>query len=262
MKILRTLRFLVLGLVVSTLAISARADSTNYNFNITVVNPADNVSNLIFLYTQGDVVDFYNLSGDAAAGTSTTFAVSQTIDLAVAGTPSFAVIGTYGQASNPGVYVAVNGATAANLVTTGATFASAFPVYSALFGSPEATLADAIRNPDTDIDSGGGTFGAGFGYEIVGLFDSSSEYEARDPFTALNLTGTTSADFLGFSQATLDGTVSVSVLSPGGSSSVPEPGSGRLLELAALALVAARFCAKARHARSRVGMHWSARPLR
>jgi hypothetical protein len=155
------------------------------------------------------------------------------------------------------VYVAVNGATAANLVAAGATFDSAFPVYSALFGSPEATLADAIVNPNADIDSGGGTFGAGFGYEIVGLFDSSSEYEATDPFTALNLNGTTSADFLGFSQAALDGTVGVSVVAPG-ASAVPEPGSGLLLGLVVLALAAAQVCMKPRNDISPVGARPSA----
>jgi hypothetical protein len=234
MKPWRMLGCLAVVTLLAVVAGNARADSQTYTFDVSVVDPANNVTGLIFLYTQGDVVREQLLNASALAGKTSTFAISEDIDLTIPGTPSFSIVGLYGPAANQGVYVAVNNAQAANFVAAGTAFDNAFPSFAANTAliapgvSPEAALVDGIQNPLTD--------------ESAFLFAESSESDAVDPFTAINLNGSTKASFLGFSTAALDGSVEVDVVPPGGSGGtgggtpgVPEPSSGSLAALILLA---------------------------
>jgi hypothetical protein len=240
MKIWRVLGGLMVVTCLAVVAGNARADTQTFNFNVSVVDPVNNVSNLIFLYTQGDTVREQVLPGSALAGKTSTFAISEDdVDLTIPGTPSFSIVGLYGPAANQGVYVAVNGPQAATFAAGGTSFAGAFPTFAAdvALSAPstpsEAALVDGLQNPNT------------VAAENVFLFAEASEGDAIDPFTAINLTGSTKADFLGFSAAALDGSVEVDVVQPGGGTTgVPEPGSGLLVGLTLLAGVVAQAAGK------------------
>jgi hypothetical protein len=114
------------------------------------ITPDDTLTNLYFLYAQGDVSRFSSLAGSAPAGTTTQFMVNTDDGLPIPGVPYFSVIGVYTPASGPsGIYVATDAPDAANLRAIGSSFATAFPSFvSAAIPENESTLIASMEDPN------------------------------------------------------------------------------------------------------------------
>jgi hypothetical protein len=225
MTSLRMLQHLTTLLLLSALAL--RGDATTDTVTVSIT-PNDTLSDLYFLYAQGDVSRFGPLTGTAPAGVTSTFPVTTEIGLPIPGAPFFSVIGVYTAAAGPmGVYVALDATDASSLVAAGTSFDNAFTSFSGFFSpGAESTLIAAMQDPD-------GIVADGFtGADIIDSFADIPEQQTPQLFTPLNLTGTTDANFVKFSDATPGGSVEVS-LQP--VAAVPEPASGWMLGVPVLA---------------------------
>lgn len=228
----RMLRHLPVLLLLSTLTL--RGDATTDTLTVSVT-PDDNLTDLYFLYAQGDISRYDPLTGNAPAGVTTTYALSLQIPFPVPGVPDFSLIGIYGPAAGSGVYVALDTTDASNLVAAGTSFDPAFTSFSGFFSpGAEFTLIAAMQDPD-------GIVADGFtGGDIIDSFADIPEQQTPQLFTPINFTGVTDASLVKFSHATSGGTVQVSIEPV----ATPEPATVWLLG-AVLPLA----CALARHIR-------------
>jgi hypothetical protein len=193
------------------------------------VTPNDTLTNLFLLYSQGDVSRGFEISGSAPANVTTTFTVPvDTIPLPIPGSPFFSVIGVYTPASGPsGVYVALDPTDAFTLISSGTSFDNAFSSFSPFLS--EADLIAAMQNPD-------GIAADGFtGGDIVSIFADTPQQQSPPLFAALNLSGSSDATLVKFSDATSGGSVEASIPS----TAVPEPATGWMLGAVVLALAGA-----------------------
>ncbi|HLK20096.1 MAG TPA: hypothetical protein VKT81_14150, partial [Bryobacteraceae bacterium] len=212
------------------------------------VDPTQTLSDLYFLYAQGDISRAFPLMGDAPANTSTQFDISAiTADLPfpVSGTPFFSLVGVY-DATAGGVAVAIEPGQAASLISIGATFDQAFYSFADPSGNPlgESSLAFAMENPNQFID--------GFtGSELVQIFADTPEQQFLTLFPLCNASGTTTAPLLNFSDATAGGSLSITVATTG-SVATPEPATGWMLAVfvSSLAGVRARNSQKSKRTKS------------
>jgi hypothetical protein len=234
----RSLRHLPALLLLSALTLSA--DTTTDTGTVSVT-PDDSLTNLYFLYAQGDISRYDPLTGNAPAGVTTTFALSLQIPFPVAGVPYFSLIGIYGP--NTGVYVALDATDASNFVAAGTPFDPAFTSFSGFFSpGAESTLMAALQDPDGIVADG---FSGG---EIIESFADIPEQQTPQLFTQINFTGVTDASLVKFSDATSGGTVEVS-LEP---VATPEPATVWLLGV--LLLLTCALAWRIRRAQSPMGV--------
>ena len=219
-------------------ALTLRGDTTTDTITVSVT-PDDTLSDLYFLYAQGDVSRSVPLVGDAPAGTTNTFAVAPLgIPFPIPGVPFFSLIGTYTQpAGTTGVYVALDATDAASLETAGTTFDPAFTSFSGFFSpEAEATLVAAMQN-FIGIVADGFT-----GADIIDSFADIPEQQTPQLFTPIDFTGITDASLVAFSDATSGGSVALSVQHS--TAVVPEPASVWMLGAAILAWAGSRRMTK------------------
>jgi len=213
----RILRHLPALLMLS--ALTLRADATADTVTVSVT-PNATLTDLYFLYAQGDISRFESLTGNAPAGVTTTFPITLQIPFPVPGVPYFSLIGIYGPGSGSGVDVALDTTDASNLVAAGTTFDPAFTSFSGFFSpGAEATLIAAMQDP-LGIVADGFTGG-----DIIQSFADIPEQQTPQLFTAIDFSGTTSASLVKFSGAAPGGTVQVSIEPV----ATPEPGTVWLL---------------------------------
>jgi hypothetical protein len=231
--------------LLSALLSSAQVSTNTLTVSIT---PNDTLTDLYFLYAQGDVSNFSALAGTAAADVTTQFTVNMDVGLPIAGVPYFSVIGVYTPAVGPsGAYVATDAPDAADLRAMGASFATAFPSFVlATIPENESTLIASMEDPNSPAPAPGGGF-ALFGYDVVSIFADTPEQQTPGLFAPLNLSGITDADLVKFSNATNGGTVEVSDQGAG-HATVPEPVSGWPLGAAVFAAAAQRRIRRGRRA--------------
>ena len=215
-------------------ALTLRADATTDTVTVSVT-PNATLTDLYFLYAQGDISRFESLTGNAPAGVTTTFPITLQIPFPVPGVPYFSLIGIYGPGSGSGVYVALYATDASNLVAAGTMFDPVFTSFSGFFSpGAESTLMAAMQDP-LGIVADGFTGG-----DIIQSFADIPEQQTPQLFTAIDFSGTTSASLVKFSDAAPGGTVQVSIEPV----ATPEPGTVWLLG-ALLVLL----CATARRVR-------------
>ncbi len=234
---LRTIQRVSLIAIFASLSVSAQVSTSTVNISIT---PNDTLTNIYFLYAQGDVSNFSALYGTAPANVTTQFTVNMDVGLPIPGVPYFSVIGVYTPDTGPsGIYVATDDPDAANLRAIGESFDTAFPSFvSGAIPENESTLIASMENPNSPAPAPGGGF-ALFGYEVISSFADTPEQQAPALFSPLNLTGITNADLVKFSDARIGGAVQVSVQGTG-QAAVPEPRGVWLFGAAVLAVWAGR----------------------
>ncbi len=212
------------------------ADAIDQTINV-AVTPSVGLTNLFFLYNQGDVVHVLDLTGDAPANVTTNFQIPDDLISDIPGTPYFSVIGLYTNASGgTGINVAMDPTTARDFSAEGANFDQAFPSITELFGGQpfgEAGLIAAMEDPD-----GFTAFGQ-LASSLVGIFADTPTQQPLPVFAALNAIGTTDAMFDAFSIATPGGSVELTLPSAG-QTAVPEPGSTWLIGASLLAFAYGR----------------------
>ena len=218
----RILRHLPALLLLS--ALTLRGDATTDTVTISVT-PNDNLTDLYFLYAQGDISRFDPLTGNAPAGVTTTFPVTLQVPFPVPGVPFFSLIAIYGTTTGSGVYVALDATDASNLVAVATPFDPAFTSFSGFFSpGAESTLMAAMQDPD-------GIVADGFtGGDIIQSFADIPEQQTPQLFTPIDFSGITGGTLVKFSDATSGGSVQVSV----GSVATPEPGTVWLLGIVLL----------------------------
>jgi len=215
-----------------SLILSAQVSTDTVTVSIT---PTDTLTDLYFLYAQGDVSRYAPINGNAPAGVMTQFAVNTDVGLPIPGAPFFSVIGVYTTSSGAvGVDVAVDATDAANLIAAGTSFDNAFPNFSGgAVPEDESTLIASMEDPNDPAPAPGGGF-AFFGYQVIDIFADTPEQQTPALFPVLNLTGITDASLVGFSDASAGGSLEVSV-QPAGQQAVPEPTTCWLLGAVVLA---------------------------
>jgi hypothetical protein len=223
-------------------ALTLSADTTTDTVTVSVT-PDDSLTNLYFLYAQGDISRYDPLTGNAPADVTTTFALSLQIPFPIPGVPYFSLIGIYGPTAGSGVYVALDATDASNLVAAGTPFDPAFTSFSGFFSpGAESILMAAMQDPD-------GIVADGFtGGDIIQSFADIPEQQTPQLFTQINFTGVTDASLVKFSDATSGGTVEVS-LEP---VATPEPATVWLL--GALLLLTCALARRIRKAQSPMGV--------
>jgi len=221
----------------SALVLSAQVSTDTVTVSIT---PTDTLSDMYFLYAQGDVSKFSPLAGTAQAGVTTQFTVNTDVGLPIAGAPFFSVIGVYTTSTGAvGMDVALDATDAANLIADATSFDNAFPSFSgAAVPEDESTLIASMENPNSPAPAPGGGF-AFLGFDVIDIFADTPEQQTPALFPGLNLTGTTDAELVTFSNAAPGGSLEVSI-KPAGQAAVPEPVSSWLFGVAVLAVGAAR----------------------
>jgi hypothetical protein len=217
----------LLGLAAPAGAIGATGVTAG-TVSITFDHPADALDHIWFVYDWGDINRAFPVAGTAAAGVSTTLALSLPIGLPASpyGSPGFGVLATYGGKPS-GVYAALSPGVAASLVSGSVPFGTAFPGFAAC---TEGDLVAALVGssscgglPATAIVS---SFGADAYYlgnptGATGTGQLAAYTGAGDP-----------ASFVRFSNASAGGAVSVRFAA----AQVPEPAAGCLLAVGGLAL--------------------------
>lgn len=199
-RILRHLPALVL-----LCAPALRGDATTDTVTVSVT-PNDDLTDIYFLYAQGDISRFEFLPGNAPAGLTTTFPIGLQILFPVPGVPFFSLIGIYGATTGSGVYVALDTTDATNLVAAGTSFDPAFTSFSGFFSpGAESTLMAAMQDPNGIVADGL------TGADIIDSFADIPEQQTPQLFTPLDFSGVTDASLVKFSDATPGGTVQVSV---------------------------------------------------
>ena len=98
----------------------------------------------------------------------------------------------------------------------------------------ESTLIASMENPNSPAPAPGGGF-AFLGFDVIDIFADTPEQQTPTLFPGLNLTGTTDADLVTFSNAASGGSLEVSI-QPAGQAEVPEPVSSWLLGVAVFAV--------------------------
>jgi hypothetical protein len=235
---LQAIRRMSLIVLFSSLILSAQVSTDTVTVSIT---PTDTLTDLYFLYAQGDVSRYSPLNGSAPAGVTTQFAVNTDVGLPIPGAPFFSVIGVYTTSGGTvGLDVALDATDAANLISAGTSFDNAFPSFSGgAVPEDESTLIASMEDPNDPAPAPGGGF-AFFGYQVVDIFADTPEQQTPALFPGLNLTGITDADLVTFSNAASGGSVELSI-QPAGQETVPEPVTTWLLGAAVLAMSARRF---------------------
>ena len=225
--------------VLLTLSVLALRGDATTNILTVSVTPDDNLTDLYFLYAQGDVSRSAFLIGSASAGVTTTFPVNLDIPLPIPGVPFFSLIGIYGTSAGSGVYVALDAADASNIVAAAAPFDPTFANFSSFFTpGAESILMAAMQNPD-------GIVADGFtGSDIIDDFADIPEQQTPQLFTAIDFSGITSASLVKFSDATPGGTVRVAIQPV----ATPEPAT--IFLLGAVLLLACVAAAHGRRAES------------
>jgi hypothetical protein len=211
----------------STAALNADVVTDTIDVSVT---PVDTLTNLFFLYAQGDVSRGFELIGSAPANVTTTFSVPvNSLPLPIPGTPYFSLIGVYTPASGPsGVYVALDPTDASTLISNNTNLDTAFSSFSPFLS--ESDLVAAMENPD-------GIVADGFtGGDIISIFADTPEQQDPALFAPINFSGITDASLVKFSDATAGGSVEVSIPS----AVTPEPAVGWMLAAAVLVLAGAR----------------------
>jgi hypothetical protein len=138
-----------------------------------------------------------------------------------------------------GMDVALDATDAANLIADATSFDNAFPNFSgAAVPEDESTLIASMENPNSPAPAPGGGF-AFLGFDVIDIFADTPEQQTPTLFPGLNLTGTTDADLVTFSNAASGGSLEVSI-QPAGQAEVPEPVSSWLLGVAVFAVGAGR----------------------
>jgi len=204
------------------------ADTVSTNTVTVTVNPTTStLTDLYFLYSQGDVSFATPLVGDAPMGVSTTYSVDVEIPRPIAGSPYYSVIGVYTPAAGPqGVFVALDPADASLAEQP---FTSVFTDYSSFF--TEAELVEGMENFDNDTPDG-------IGFDLVDPFAATPQDQDPPLFPLINLSGTTDATLFQYSEGVAAGSVELSLGSS--TSATPEPSSGWLLGAFVLAAAFAR----------------------
>lgn len=228
----RAIQRVCLAALFSSLIVSAQVSTDTVTVSIT---PTDTLTDLYFLYAQGDVSRYSPLNGSAPAGVTTQFTVNTDVGLPIPGAPFFSVIGVYTTSGGMvGVDVALDATDAASLITAGASFDNAFPSFSgAAVPEDESTLIASMQDPNDPAPAPGGGF-AFFGYQVIDIFADTPEQQTPQLFPGLNLTGSSDADLVTFSNAASGGSLEVSV-QPAGQETVPEPATSWLLGAVVLA---------------------------
>ncbi len=241
--------------LLSALLSSAQVSTNTLTVSIT---PNDTLTDLYFLYAQGDVSKFAPLAGTAPAGVTIQFTVNTDVGLPIAGAPFFSVIGVYTTSSGAiGMDVALDATDAANLIAEATSFDNAFPSFSgAVVPEDESTLIASMENPNSPAPAPGGGF-AFLGFDVIDAFADTPQQQTPALFSGLNLTGTTDADLVTFSNAASGGSLEVSN-QPAGQAAVPEPVSSWLLGVTVFAVGAGRCLVKARFGY----LHRAALPVR
>jgi hypothetical protein len=198
------------------------------------VTPSEDLTNLYFLYAQGDISRFFQLPTSAGANMTTNFDISGFgLPFPVPGTPFFSVIGLN---STGDVFVAVDQTDAAALISNGTSFDDAFPSYAigGVGGTPfgEASLVSGMENVN-----GPDVFGSGG--DMLQIFADTPEQQTPQLFKPLNFSGFANSTLVEFSDATAGGTVSLSI-QPAGTTATPEPAAGWLLGSAVSAMAGVR----------------------
>jgi hypothetical protein len=220
-------------------ALTLRGDATT-NVVTVSVTPDDTLSDLYFLYAQGDVARFTTLAGNAPAGVTTTFPIDLDIPFPITGVPFFSLIGLYAPSlGTTGVYVAIDNTDAANLIANGTSFDDAFTSFSGVFSPGESVLIAGMENLNSVsiVDAFGSPFGV-FGFDIIDPFADVPEQQTPQLFTPIDFTGITDASLVKFSDASPGGSVALSVQPA--TAAVPEPASMWMLGTALLVWVGSR----------------------
>jgi hypothetical protein len=124
---------------------------------------------------------------------------------------------------------------ATNLIADATSFDNAFPSFSgAVVPEDESTLIASMENPNSPAPAPGGGF-AFLGFDVIDIFAATPEQQTPALFPGLNLTGTTDAGLVTFSNAASGGSLEVSI-QPGGQAAVPEPVSACLLGVVVFAV--------------------------
>jgi hypothetical protein len=218
-------RFLCLAALFTAL-LSADTVSTDI-VTVTVSPTSFTLTDLYFLYSQGDVSFATPLNGDAPAGASTSFAVDVDIPRPIAGSPYYSVVGVYTPAAGPqGVFIAIDPVDSSIAAQP---FTSVFTDYSWFF--TEAELVEGMENFDSDTPDG-------IGFDLVNPLAGTPQ--AQDPplFPLINLTGTTDATLFQYSDGVAAGSVELSLGSP--TSATPEPSTAWMLGGLVLVVALAR----------------------
>jgi hypothetical protein len=140
-----------LFLSVGLLANAASGNVILGNLSITITNPADDLSNIWFIFAQSDVpISASPVTGTAAAGTSTVLNLPSFSYDPTLGTAGFAVAATYGGLS--GAYVALAPATASALIASSASFNAAFPKFTAGNTCGEGDLINALAGQSACLE--------------------------------------------------------------------------------------------------------------
>lgn len=226
-----SLRSNTAALCLALLGLAAPAGATGVTagaVSITFDHPADALDNIWFVYDWGDINRAFPVAGTAAAGVSTTLALSLPIGLPTSpyGSPGFGVLATYGSKPS-GVYAALSPGVAASLVSGSLPFSTAFPGFAACTeGDLVAALAGGSSCGGLPASAVVSSFGADAYYlgnpsGATGTGQLAAYTGAGDP-----------ASFVRFSNASAGGAVSVRFVA----AQVPEPATWCLFAVGWLAL--------------------------